>query len=195
MIRKYAGISTGLIFVVGLVIYIGDVYTVSAIIVPVIIHELFHVACIRLLGLRIRSLRAELRGLCIEYGGYTGAVGHAITAAAGPIGGLMYALAAAAAGERTGSQWLFLSGGVSLMLSLFNMLPALPLDGGRVLLSLTEALLGPKLAHSISSIISVIIGAVLLACGALAIMRGAGIAPALAGIWILAYQNEGRGLV
>ena len=54
-----------------------------------------------LLGLHIKGIRAELRGFCIEYCGYTGAVGHALAALAGPAAGLAYALAASTAGELT----------------------------------------------------------------------------------------------
>ena len=54
---------------------------------------------------------------------------------AGPAAGLLYALAA----MRAAGQGLRMSGAVSLLLSCFNLLPALPLDGGRALALLCRA--------------------------------------------------------
>ena len=38
----------------------------AAILAPVIVHELGHIVALRLYGLRVRRITADLRGLCIE---------------------------------------------------------------------------------------------------------------------------------
>ena len=71
--------------------------------------------------LHVRGIRLQLKGFCIDYCGYTGAAGHALAAAAGPLAGLAYALAASGLAQRLESDWLGLTAGISLLLSLFNL--------------------------------------------------------------------------
>ena len=188
-------ISTGAILLAALVFYIGEPETVSAVLLAILAHELGHILMLRLLGLSIQGIRAELRGLCIEYGGVTGAVGHALAAAAGPAAGLLYALFAAALGARLNCSWLYLSAGTSLLLSLFNLLPALPLDGGRILLSLSCALLGEQRGRRLAEGSGLLLGTALLACGVYFAVSGHGAAVLLAATWLLLYQESGRGIV
>lgn len=84
---------------------------------PVLIHELGHIVCLRLLGLRICGFKAELRGLCMGYAGCTSGFGRILAAAAGPAAGGLYALIASYAGKIYGSDWLLCSAGVSVILT------------------------------------------------------------------------------
>ena len=188
-------LSPGAVLLAALVFYLGEPENVTAVLLAVLAHELGHLLMLRLLGLTIQGFRMELRGLCIEYGGYTGAVGHTLAAAAGPGAGLLYALFAAALGERLGCRWLYFSAGTSLVLTLFNLLPALPLDGGRILLSLSCALLGERRGRRLTEGCGLLIGAALLSlCVALAV-SGRGLSVLLAAAWLLLYQESGQGIV
>lgn len=174
-------------------VYIGNRYEIAAILLPVLFHELGHVLALCLLGLRIRRFRVELRGFCIEYYGETGAMGHALAALAGPAAGVLWAFAAAVWGRS--HDWLTLSAGVSLLLSIFNLLPALPLDGGRVLLVMSGAVLGERRGERLTEAVSLAVGAALLAAGFWLMLRGRGIALLTAAVWLLCFQENGRGLV
>ena len=66
----------------------------AAILAPVIVHELGHIVALRLYGLRVRRITADLRGLCIEYSGLCARLGHALSALANTAAGLGYAIAA-----------------------------------------------------------------------------------------------------
>ncbi len=79
-------VGTGAILLAALIYFVADLDKILALLVPVLVHELGHVFTIRLLGLRINGFRVELKGFCIRYCGYTGAMGHALAAAAGPLG-------------------------------------------------------------------------------------------------------------
>ena len=168
---------------------------IAAVLLPAICHELGHVLALWLLGLHIRSFRMELRGFCIEYYGNCSAVGHMLAAAAGPFAGFAWALGASTLGQRFGHDWLSLSAGVSLLLSMFNLLPALPLDGGRIVLALSCALLGERRGERVTEAISLFIGAALLGAGVWLVLRQRGVAVLAAAIWLLLYQENWRGLV
>lgn len=188
-------ISAGAILLAALIYYMGDTSTIAAVLLPAAVHELGHVAALRLMGLRINGFRIELRGFCIEYAGYTGAMGHALAAACGPVAGLWYAWVASWLGNRLDSSWLCLSAGVSLLLSGFNLLPALPLDGGRVLAHLSRAVLGNRRGAWLTEAVGLAIGAVMLSAGVWQMLHGQGIALALAAVWLLLYQENERGIV
>lgn len=174
---------------------LSDPAVLAALLLPAAVHELGHVAALRLMGLRIDSLRLELKGFCIGYSGYTGAMGHALAALCGPVAGLWYAWAASWLGNRLGSSWLCLSAGVSLLLSLFNLLPAMPLDGGRILDCLARALLGERRGALLTEGAGLLVGGALLAAGLWLMFEGWGAALAVAALWMLLYQENERGLV
>lgn len=174
--------------------YIGDFGTIAAVLLPILIHELGHLGALKALGLRATGLRVELRGFCIEYEGEAGRLGHALAAFAGPLAGMIYALAAATTGRLSGYEWLSLTAGISIILSAFNLLPAMPLDGGRIARSLLCAALGEQAGERAIRFLSTAVGAALLTAGTLLTAAGGGIALLLAAIWLLLYQNEGEGI-
>lgn len=96
-------VSAGALILAALIYYTVDFGTLACIAVPVLIHELGHIVCLRLLGLRICGFKAELRGLCMGYAGCTSGFGRILAAAAGPAAGGLYALIASYAGKIYGS--------------------------------------------------------------------------------------------
>ena len=137
-------VSAGALILAALIYYTADFGTLACVAVPVLIHELGHIVCLRLLGLRICGFKAELRGLCMGYAGCTSGFGRILAAAAGPAAGGLYALIASYAGKIYGSDWLLCSAGVSVILTAFNLLPALPLDGGQIFAELAAAAFGGR---------------------------------------------------
>ena len=193
--RERLAIGFGALLSAGLFCYLGSPGEIGAIALAVFFHELGHILALRLLGLRIRRVRLEMRGFCIEYYGEAGALSHALAALSGPFAGLGWAVGAALLGKRLDADWLSLSSGVSLLLSVFNLLPALPLDGGRIMLTLSCALAGEQKGERVTEALSLFIGASLLAFGIWLMIGGPGIGVLCAAIWLLLYQENGRGLV
>lgn len=110
------------------------------------LHELGHIAAARALGVEIREIRlTPFGGSARMENPYLLPAGRlAMVAAAGPMASLMVMLAAAALAE-----WGLVGAGQagmiwrpSLMMLLFNLLPALPLDGGRILYCMVQGRLG-----------------------------------------------------
>lgn len=176
-------------------LYILPPESISALLLPMAAHELGHLAMIALLGLRVRSLRLEPKGLCLEYVGEPGTMGHILVAVAGPAAGFLYAWAASRLSGYTGQSWLSLTAGLSLLLSCYNLLPALPLDGGRVLLHLSCALLGEGPGRRLTELSGLTLGFGLMGLGVWLLMRGRGAALLLAAVWLLLSQENARGLV
>ena len=167
----------------------------AAILAPVIVHELGHIVALRLYGLRVRRITADLRGLCIEYSGLCTPLGHAVSALAGPAAGLGYAFAASYYSRGGSNEVLTLSAGVSLLLSLFNLLPILPLDGGRVFSILASELFSGRRGDALTKGLSLTLAAALLAAGTYLMWRGEGTALTLAALWLLLAQPDKTALV
>lgn len=153
----------------GLLYYFSDVRMLSAYIPAVLIHEAGHLAAMFFLGLRVEEVRLELCGPCIRYQGSCSSLGHASAALAGPAAGALYSLLLSRLGEL-----FYLTAGISLLLSLFNLLPVRPLDGGRI----AEQLLPPRTALALAWVTV----ALLLAAGLWAAGSGRGAGLLLAGL-------------
>lgn len=149
----------------GLLVYYCPWRTLGLLALPLAAHELGHLFFLVLLGGKLRTLRVELFGLCIEYAGVCRPWQHALIAFGGPFFGALYALAAAPFGENGA-----LSAGLSFLLTLFNLIPAPILDGGKI----AAALLPEKTA------------------GALGALSTAGVF--CAGLWFVS-QGRGAGLL
>lgn len=156
---------------------------IPAVILPILIHEAAHIAAMKLSGMRINALRLEVSGLCIDYCGFYGYRGQFFIALAGPAAGLVYAYAASFLASRYTSSLLSMSAGVSLLFSLFNLLPALPLDGGRML----EAVFG-QYGKNTAKYISLCIGLFISGAGAYLMYCRKGAALFIAGCAIIIFN-------
>ena len=93
-----------------------------------LIHELGHIAALKLCRAELIELRLEFFGLCLISTAATTPMREALCTLAGPLAGLLWTLFIRKLAP--------LSAAFSLLLSAYNLLPALPLDGGRALLAL-----------------------------------------------------------
>ncbi len=184
-------ISLALTLAAAFIYYVVSIETAIAIALPVAVHEFSHIIALCLSGLKVKSIRAELTGLCIDYCGFAEPLAHIAAAFAGPAGGFIYAYAASLIARETGCARLELSAGISLLLSAFNLLPVLPLDGGRILLGLMTMLLGAQAGERIAYRISFAITAVLLAAGTVLAFNNGSKAPVAAAIWLMLAQRNG----
>lgn len=156
-------------------VYYSKTETVVPFLRAVLWHEMGHVSVLLLLGCRIEEIRMELSGLCIRYAGDPGSPAQAAASLAGPLAGLLYAFSVRKAGS-DGE----LSACISVWLSAFNMIPALPLDGGRFM----EALFGSRAAGWVGMISSVLLAMI----GTFLFCIGEGISLSLSGIFLVLYQ-------
>ena len=139
-------IGAGAVLPAAVLYFFDGAWLLLALLSAVLIHELGHWAALRLGGARLTRVRAGLFGLEMDYTGTLNRRAAFLSLAAGPLAGLLYAGAAVSAGGSFG--WR--SGILSLGLSCFNLLPVLPLDGGRM----AAELLGGTAARRLSRLLA-----------------------------------------
>ena len=132
----------------------------------VLLHELGHVLALRLTGGRIRGIAPASLGLTLRYGALLSYGRDAAVAFGGPAANLAAALLAMGlAGRLPEAPGLSLFAGVNLMLGVFHLLPARPLDGGGVLRALLARRMEIDRADRIVTRMSRIVGLVLTGAG------------------------------
>jgi len=155
-----------------------------AALLAIIIHEAGHIFALLALGFRIKGIKLELCGLRIDYGGGFFPVKETIVALSGPAAGIICFFL-----FNSGSNELLSScSQLGLLYSLFNLLPVLPLDGGRVLLCLAQLMFGDD-AVKFVSVLSQIMSAGFCIFGLLCMLKGEGNAMFSAALWLLLLQS------
>ncbi|MEZ4366459.1 MAG: M50 family metallopeptidase [Kofleriaceae bacterium] len=103
----------------------------------VLLHELGHAVVARWLGVRVSSIELSFFGGAAKMVELPRTANHEVAiAAAGPAVSLMLAGLGLGLGAATGSSLVSLLGWINLVIAGFNLLPALPMDGGRILRAL-----------------------------------------------------------
>ena len=129
-----------------------------------LLHELGHLLAARLLGLRALSLDVMPMGGVLHIGGLYRLPARQMVpvALAGPLVSLVLAVLCTQISSRTGMQLAV----INMVIGLFNLLPGLPLDGGRLLAALLKPLLGVRRAVDVAVWMGRCIGVALLAIAA-----------------------------
>lgn len=126
-----------------------------------LLHESGHLAALWLLGARLERLSLRLTGAEIGYRSERLSYGgEVLLALAGPGMNLLCACLCAFLARIWPEPWLYRFIGCHLTLALFNLLPALPLDGGRALKALLEfrwPLGGEIVARTISGAVGLVL--------------------------------------
>lgn len=170
------GTATAVVVAVGLGVLLG---------VSVLAHELGHCVVARLLGIEVVSVRLYLLGGVSELAaGPVGARDEALVSAAGPAvsgvlaGGFWLALQPTSAGT-VGWLVLMLLALSNLVIAVFNLLPALPLDGGRVIRAAIWGLTGRRRAGTVAAVVGGYLLAAALGGWAVLLLIGDGAAALL----------------
>ena len=145
---------------------------VSALVPAALAHELGHILALRICGRRLTRISIGPTGAQIDYAPRLEGVKCIACLLAGPMAGLAYALVSCT----LGGAFLCMSGAVSFLLSAFNLLPILPLDGGRIV--------GVLLPEREALAVSLTAALLLLAVGALIAVRFGSFALLLMGLWL-----------
>jgi Zn-dependent protease/predicted transcriptional regulator len=149
--------------------YLLGLVTALGLFTSVLVHELGHSVVARLYGVKVRSITLWLLGGVAAFDEMPRQRGaEAVVAIAGPIvsiavGVLCWLALRALPQGAVPARFVFTYlAGMNVALALFNMLPALPLDGGRVLRSLLALrmshLRATRVAGGVSKFLAVLLG-------------------------------------
>jgi len=161
---------------IALAFWLGESRRLMIMAGSILLHELMHIAAARILHVRVYELEltpaggaARIENLWRLRPGQAAAV-----ALAGPAVNLMIILTAAALcwWEMMDAETGALLIEQNLIILLFNLLPALPMDGGRVLCGLLSRRMSPAGAARAGTGISVMLAAVLSALSVFGAMNG-----------------------
>ena len=149
--------SPGFVALLTLFVLAGDGLAAAALLAASILHELGHLAALRMCGVPVAALRIGAFGARLETVG-RGRLSYGRelwTILSGPAVNVLCAPALAwAAGPFFWPQgWLF--AGAHLLLGGFNLLPIPPLDGGRALELALSWLLGPAAGERLAAAVGV----------------------------------------
>ncbi len=128
-------------------------------VVALIMHEIAHTLMLKALGYSIDCLELQPFGFIARLSSsYDNSLDELIVAATGPIASMVLGLTAIAiAASNEGAVYAKLFGNISVTIGIMNLLPAYPLDGGKLLLCILEILIGARKAKRITIYIGIFI--------------------------------------
>ena len=136
-------VSAGAVLLFALMYFFDGSGLLSAAAPAICVHEAGHLLPLYLTGHPLRRVSVSLFGLEIDYSGRLQGKTALLCIGGGPLAGLIYAFAACA----LGGEFRRMSGAVSFVLTAFNLLPILPLDGGRLVAAVTDTVFAGKLSR------------------------------------------------
>ncbi len=183
-------LGSGFILFLALVWFFDESGFLAALLPAVLVHELGHIMFLLFFGARPTRLKAAISGFRIDYSGCLSETQEMLAALAGPAFGLLFSFLSARLGRFWNSEYLLMCAGLGFILNFFNFLPAMPLDGGRVLGFALRAVFGGEKARLILRTAGFVTASLLLASGLYFIASGLGPALFLAGLWLFILQNK-----
>lgn len=136
-------ISAGVFLMLAGMLLLIPVQWVLAVVIAAIVHESCHAIAIELLGGNVKVIHIGCRGVVMETDPLT-YPREGICAFAGPIGSFALLLLV---------HWFPRTAICGAIHGLFNLIPLLPLDGGRVLRALIYQILSPPVARKVFRIL------------------------------------------
>ncbi len=140
----------------------------------IIIHEAIHSITARILGYSGFSIEILPIGTVLKLKDLEEASPRddIIISLSGPLGNFLIALVSYVIGKRYFNTNLIEFGNYNLVIGIFNLIPAFPLDGGRILRDLLSLKIIFKKAHKIALNISIVIGYIFGAIFLIALYNG-----------------------
>lgn len=177
MRRKPFSFSPGAGMLLGFLIFSLSWQELTALLAAAAVHELGHLLAMKLMYVPVYGLSLTLSGPVIRCGAAQTSMAEGITALCGPLAGMALFLLVRPI-------WP-LCAEMSLALSAMNLLPVLPLDGGRALRAWTHS---DRLLRSLGILISFAV----IVSGLFAVAQGWGLGMTAFGVWLLLLACQGH---
>lgn len=134
MTKRRVQVTAGAALFYPLLLFLDTDGWLCAILPGVLCHELGHLAALRACGGQVKHIQLEAAGLRMDVTPFTSAAQEMLCAAAGPTAGFLWAFVS----KSLNTVWSVRSSAAAVVINGFNLLPALPLDGGLILFALTR---------------------------------------------------------
>jgi len=189
-VPPHVRVSGGFLLFLSILLFLDSGYLLAHFLTACLFHELGHFAALRIIGGRVRAVYLRATGAEMELWNpnelsYPEEIAAVL---AGPAAGIALSALAARMAYSSGWEELYILSGVSLALSVFNLLPVRVLDGGQSIYLLLCWLMGPVRAESVSYLLSLLAASLLTAAGMLIFAAGGGGALFFASVFLL-YQS------
>jgi len=149
-----------------LLLLYADLYTLAAgYLIAVGVHELGHLAAIRLLGGRVDSVHFGASGGVILYHGIRSYTGELVVSLSGAAGNIFAAVTLSLLGKYGGLAVLYPYAGINLTQAAFNLMPVFPLDGGNAVHTVLSFFASPGTADRIMKRLGFLISFVFVGLG------------------------------
>ena len=181
-------VGSSFVLLLSLIFFFSDWKLPLSIIICVLIHETGHLTAMEILGIHPLRIKADISGFTIESKGQEDFFKNIIIALAGPLFGIMQCILFSLLNTLSGIEFLSFCAKVSLLINLYNLLPIIPLDGGRVMKELFIKILGTKPGNKLSFYTSLLLASALECTGIYLMLKKDGPALALGALWPLLWQ-------
>ena len=176
-------VTPGGALLLGMLVFLLNGDELAALGAAVAVHEAGHLLALCSSGARLKTFSLQATGPVLHCTALPSGAAAVFAALSGPAAGLAFWKLAV-------FRWT-LAAETSLVLSLVNLLPVLPMDGGRALLALVGSL---PFGDTLMRVLRLSMIAALAAIGAVCVARGYGAAPLLLAVWLLAAPSCLTGL-
>jgi len=146
------------------IIISGSFFRLMVLCAAVAIHELFHLICAKFLGLNVSFSGVGLFGLMIDFDGRGSVSEKMLVYSGGIIGNLFVSAMTLVAMYRYSMDMSFFLE-YNLLMAAINLIPAYPLDGGRIMESILAHFSGNSSAVKITAMSGTLIGSVMFIFG------------------------------
>lgn len=160
--------------VVAISVLLGNAGLVMAFMLAVVVHECAHIITAKAVGLNVESMYVLPFGCAAEISGYGNAeyAKEIITAAAGPAMNIFTACTLTLLPQKYLDDTMMLFVWTNVIIAAVNMLPVLPLDGGRIMMAVMKSFINERTAWRILNGLGAAAGAVMCCAGFYVILNG-----------------------
>ncbi len=183
-------LGSGFLLLLAFIYFFDESGLLASLFPVVLVHEAGHVLAMVFFGAYPTRLKATLAGFTIDYSGDTNDRQEMLVALAGPAFGFVFSVLCARLGQRLSSEYLLMCAGLGFVLNVFNLLPAMSLDGGRILDYFLRTAYGDENAPRIIRVVGLVSVFLLLGFGLYNIAGGHGFSLLVAGIWLFVLQRN-----
>ncbi len=183
--------GAGFLLLCALIVFFSEPGFLPALLISALFHELGHLLAMLFFGAYPTRLRLGAIGFKIDYFGVISPLQEMLTALAGPALGLLFSFFCALLGNFLQWDFFLLCAGLGFILNAFNLLPILPLDGGRLMEFLLSSTLGLSRGERLTHRLSLLFALALCLLGFALLLRGFGPALFISGALLSLSQVSG----